>query len=90
MSAVPLTARRLGTYFYGRRGEIQVHVWAERRCFYLRDENGNHPKFLAGGSLTGTRMPHPGDGTEDVDIAYDTVGLFYGYPMPDTGWDGDC
>jgi hypothetical protein len=89
-SILPVGVRHIATYRYGKRGEIVVNVYALRRGYYLRDAAGKHPMFHAGGILVGTREPHPNDGTEDMDISYETVGLFYGYPMPDTGWSGDC
>lgn len=81
----PIGARKLAHYYYGDGTELAI--FALNRRTYVRDGKcGGYP------FIDGKIHPHPLDGTEDsdFDFAYDTLGLYYDLPMPETGWDGDC
>lgn len=80
--SLPIGARKLAHYFYGDGTELAI--FALNRAIFVRDgKRGGYP------FIDGDVHPHPADGTEDFDFAYDTLGLYYDLPMPETGWDGD-
>ncbi|MCY1376819.1 hypothetical protein D9M68_950450 [compost metagenome] len=77
--------RKVAHYFYG--GGEEVVISCHERQVHIRDQHGNllldpcHKKL----------HPHPAEQEADGGIpSYDEIGLYYGYAMPDTGWDGDC
>ena len=76
--------RLVATYRYSD-GNI-LNIFVDQRKVSIRDGQGMLPES----PVTGARTPHPGEGSEWVDWGYETLGLYYGYAMADTGWDGDC
>ena len=78
--------RKVAHYFFSDGNEILVYAHARR--VRLRTRDGEFPVCPE----RGVRWPHPceEDGVDAVIPAYDEVGLFYGYEMSETGWDGDC
>ena len=76
--------RKIAHYYYG--GGKQLQVFVEKRKYYVRDETGDFPPD----PTTGLRQAHPDDGGEYLSADYETLGLYYEYAMPDTGWSGDC
>ena len=72
--------RKLAHYYYSCGNELQI--FAEKRKIVILDETGQHPFS----PVTGKRTPVPDSG----DWSYEALGLYFGYSMLDTGWDGDC
>lgn len=72
--------RKLAHYYYSCGHELQI--FAEKRKIVTLDESGKHPFS----PVTGKRTPVPHSG----DWSYESLGLYFGYGMLDTGWDGDC
>lgn len=76
--------RLIATYRYSD-GNI-LNIFVDRRLVSIRDGSGMLPRS----PITGARTPHPVEGSECTDWGYEALGLYYGYEMADTGWDGDC
>jgi hypothetical protein len=59
--------------------EATVFLHYHRRRMYLRDQSGQYPRGTA----------HPDEGRESASDDHATIGLFYGFGMPETGWGSD-
>lgn len=70
--------RKVARYWYGDGTELVIFV--ERRKVFIYDTS----------NFTLRLADYPGNGTELGDWSYETLGLYYDLPMPDTGWSGDC
>ncbi|WP_374335325.1 hypothetical protein [Methyloversatilis sp.] len=77
--------RKIAHYWYSDGNEIAVFV-EKRNIFVVDPKTGYDPMCVD----TGTRDPYPYNGTPHANDDYFTLGLYYGYEMKDTGWDGDC
>ncbi|UKL15057.1 hypothetical protein hairong_153 [Pseudomonas phage hairong] len=82
-------------YFYGKwPNQIEVAVFAYKRTIFIRD--GKDVNRLLVCPVRRVSHPFPGSGDHDevdrdgIDFSYETIGLFYGFDMPNTGWGGDC
>lgn len=85
MIAVPPIARKLAHYWYD--GGKEIIVYAKDRNIFVRDQHGEMVVYL---DASGRKMMDPFEGTEMGDFSYETLGLFFGYGMSETGWSGDC
>lgn len=65
-----------------RYDHTTLFVYYLRRNVYIRDQTGDYPLC----PVTRRRSPHPDEGTEYAYADYETLGLYYGLPMPETGW----
>lgn len=82
---IPAGARKIAHYFYSDGNELVV--FAHKRLNFIRDgKTGEYPHDPI------YRVPHkhPDEGREAADLSYETLGLYYGFEMKDTGWSGDC
>lgn len=84
--------KKICHYFYG--DDKQVQVYASNRTIFIRD--GHNVNRLLVCPVRHKPYPFPGSGDHDeverdgIDFSYETIGLFYGFDMPGTGWSGDC
>lgn len=78
-------ARRIAHYFYSDGNELAIFVY-RRKVFILDAKTGEYPVC----PVRHVRHPHPDEGRGPADFSYETMGLYYGYEMRDTGWGGDC
>lgn len=83
--------RKAAHYFYDN--DVELVVYVHNRMVYIFDKNKNHPVC----PIRHVPHPYPGSGYDPdhpdkmgVDFSYETLGLYYGYGMSGTGWDGDC
>lgn len=82
--SIPKSAMKIAHYWYSDGNELVIFV--TNRGYYIRDGKTGEWPF---NPVYGAPHPYPGDGT-DIDTAYETLGLYYGYEMAGTGWSGDC
>ena len=77
--------RKAAHYFYSDGNEIVIHV--QNRAVQIRHPDGSFPFDPACGKC----CAHPDEKDRDaLVLSYEEVGLYYGYQMAGTGWDGDC
>lgn len=82
--SIPKEARKVAHYWYG--GGQELVVFFHKRHGFVRDgKTGEFPVCPE----RGVPYRYPGEGPFG-DFSFETLGLYYGYEMPDTGWDGDC
>lgn len=86
---------KVAHYYYGTWPDQQeVAVFASNRVIFIRD--GKNTNNLLHDPCYNSLHPYPGSGDcpdrdpNGVDFSYEQIGLYYGFAMPGTGWDGDC
>ncbi len=84
MKNLPKGARKTSHHIYASGQEIAVFV-LDRRWYYRDALTGDYPVC----PIRHIPHPHPSEGT-GMSQEFETLGLYYRYDMPDTGWDGDC
>jgi|GEM_PF-2574310 len=83
-AALPLSAKKVAHYYYTDGNELAVYVTT--RSFHIRDGKTGHFPISP---ITKKRDPHPNEG-KGFATEYEVLGLYYGYAMAGSGWDGDC
>lgn len=82
---VPAGAHKAMHFYYGHGKQLQV--FRDKRKSYIRDENGDWPED----PVHGGKYPHPSEQDNGVVEDYESLGMYYEYVMPNSGWLGqDC